>query len=131
MANKIDQMLDSTPKRKRGRPRTNFTVRVPIVRTHRGELHALLSRGLPDLCRDGICQVGMLAKTLDLRTQTIYKWMRSDRKQQIPKNQIERIIALSHRQTGGDFDFVPLTIQDLWPFVTTFEKHKGTARKHP
>lgn len=120
--NSIDDMLE-----------TKVKIPKPTVssnRTFSGELHKVLSRGLPDYCdENGVMMVGRLAAAMQLRTQTVYKWMRVGFNHQIPKFQIDRIIELSKVQWSGGNNFKPLQIQDLWPFVSGYERHKGTGKK--
>lgn len=120
MAKNIDDMLDTD----------NFRYPTPTVRGFSGELHILLSRGLPDLCdSSGIMEVRKLADALNVRTQTVYKWMRNGHKHQLPKNQVDRILELSKQQLNVDKKFKQLQIADLWPFVTGYESHKGKGKK--
>lgn len=113
-------MLDAEPSR----------YPTPTVRAYSGQLHIILSRGLPDYCDPvGVCEVRKLADALNLRTQTVYKWMRNGHKHRLPKNQVDRILELSKRQLNGGPKFQPLEIQDLWPYVSGFETHTGEGKK--
>lgn len=110
MAFNIDEMLgedDGKPKPRRP-PRRDL-----------GALHTVLTRGLPDLCDDNVCNLHKLASSLHLTYQAVYKWMRPNHRHQLPANQIERIVALSKNQTSGKRNFKPLEISDLWPFVSS------------
>lgn len=87
----------------------------------RGPLHDVLTRALPDLRSDTVgeefCDLTKLAKALSLSKQGVYKWFKPGRKNQIPRNQVERIVEMSKRQTTGGHDFTPITREDFWEFL--------------
>ncbi|MFC5394228.1 hypothetical protein [Bosea vestrisii] len=90
-------------------------------RESRGPLHDLITKALPDFVDDGdsVANLHKLADALDLTYQGVYKWFRPGRKNQIAKNQVQRIVAMSEQQTSGGADFVPVKSADFWEFLPT------------
>ncbi len=90
-------------------------------RISRGPLHDVLTRALPDFKSkvkgEDICDLNKLAAALDMSKQGVYKWFKPGRKNQIPPNQVDRIVEMSHQQKTGGSGFRPITREDFWDFL--------------
>lgn len=90
-------------------------------RISRGPLHDVLTRALPDFMStvtgENICDLNKLAAALDMSKQGVYKWFKPGRKNQIPPNQVDRIVTMSQNQKTAGADFKPVTREDFWDFL--------------
>jgi hypothetical protein len=100
-----------------GRPDTNN--RRNKARKSLGPLHDLLTERLPDLRHPayGVCDLHELAKLRGMSFQGVYKWFRPNHPNKLPVGQVDFLVDLSARQKDVGDDFVPLSRDDLWPFV--------------
>jgi hypothetical protein len=113
--NDLDELLGETPSTSKRKTRTTG-------RRHRrrslGDLHAALSKALPDLCdSNGVCDLRALAEKLDLSYVAVWKWMRPGAKNRLPARHADKIAELSKKQKTGDAKFVPATKIDLLPYI--------------
>jgi len=90
-------------------------------RISRGPLHDVLTRALPDFKSkvkgEDICDLNNLAVALGMSKQGVYKWFKPGRKNQIPPNQVDRIVEMSAQQKHGGHGFKPITREDFWEFL--------------
>lgn len=111
MTAELDELLDNDtlPKPRRAKKRKV-----------QGPLHNVLTRALPDMvdAENGMCNLHTLAKALGLSPQGVYKWMKPNRPNRLPKSQIEKIVKLSEKQTTAGIEFVPATANDFWEFLS-------------
>lgn len=103
----LDDDLDDKPARK-SKP-------IPTRTEYLGDLHVMLTKGLPDLVDDqGVLNVKRLSERLGISFQAVYKFFKNDK---IPAKRIPMIIALSKAQKTGGKDFKPLVRDDLLRFL--------------
>lgn len=98
-------------KEEQGRKRLNYS------RQSRGQLHDLLSRGLPDLCINGVCDLRSLADALGMTYAGVHKWVRPGVSNQIPPAAVKKVVDLSSQQIKGGKAFKPLVRSDFLPFL--------------
>jgi hypothetical protein len=105
----FDDLLDERPLR-----RTRRGKKAPVFL---GDLHRLITRGLPDLHDEaGVLDVRGLATKIGVSHAAIYKWFAQDR---IPSKRVLPIITLSRAQGSATKDHKPLEKDDFWKFITS------------
>ena len=100
------------------------------LRGEPGDLRKLLTRGLPELCVDGILDIHALAARMGISYQAVYAWFKRDL---VSRKRIKELCELSHsteltnrpatmlvntREAGEqEVIWAPLTPNDFWEFM--------------
>lgn len=100
-----------------GRP---LNRRAKKARKSLGKLHALMTAKLPDLIdpQSQVCNLHKVAKLRGMSFQGVYKWFKNHEANQLPYAQAIWLVELSVKQKNGGADFIPMTFEEIQPFIT-------------